>query len=77
MPINDDNQDRDLLFFLDIYRYGKGGMYDNRDIKVNPAMYIRWLIMQSQPNACRNVQFIFNNLNNKDINIIFCNECIH
>ncbi len=44
-------------------------MYDNRDIKVNPAMYIRWLIMQSQPNARRNVQFIFNNLNNKDINI--------
>ncbi len=55
---------------MDIYRYGKGGMYDNRDIKVNSAMYIRWLIMQSQPNARRNVQLIFNKLNNKEINIL-------
>jgi hypothetical protein len=66
-PFGDDYIDKDHLCFVDIYPYGKGGMYDYRDIRIKPAMYIRWLIMQSQPHARRNVQFIFNTINIKDI----------
>ena len=45
-------------------------MYDEREIKISPAMYVRWLIKQSNPNLRRNVQFIFNSINNKDIKAV-------
>ena len=44
-------------------------MYDSR-IKVQPAMYLRWLLHNNNPAPRRNIQYLFNALNNKDIRAI-------
>ncbi len=66
-PIPDNSQNRDLLCFVDTYPYGRGGMYDDRVIKIKPAMYLRWILNHENPNPRRNVQFLFSLFNNKDI----------
>jgi len=66
-PIKDRNKDLDHLCFVDIFPTGKGGMYDDRPIEVKPAMYMRWIIMNKNPVARRNIQYIFHLLHNKDI----------
>jgi hypothetical protein len=45
-------------------------MYDLREINIKPAMYLRWLLKQSNPGPRRNVQYIFSSINNKDIKAV-------
>ncbi len=66
-PIQDKDRDMDHLCFVDIFSKGTGGMYDERTFEVKPAMYARWIIMNKNPVARRNIQYLFHLLHNKDI----------
>ena len=69
IPLKDQDVNKDHLCFVELFPFGKGGMYDKR-IKVQPAMYLRWLLHNANPRPRRNIQFLFNALNNKDIRAI-------
>ncbi len=43
-PIKDRDINMDHLCFADIFPKGRHGVYDSRQIKIQPAMYIRWII---------------------------------
>lgn len=66
-PIQDKDRDMDHLCFVDIFPKGTGGMYDERTFRVKPAMFARWIIMNKNPVARRNIQYLFHLLHNKDI----------
>lgn len=70
LPINDKDINLDHLCFIDIYPTGTGGLYDIRQFKINPAMYIKWILNQANPNPRRNIQYLFSTINNKDIRSI-------
>jgi len=67
-PMKDRDNEIDHLCFIDLFPYGRGGMYDSRPIeRIKPAMYLRWVLHQANPYARRNFQYIFSAINNKDI----------
>lgn len=69
-PLTDRDKNLDHLCFVDIFPYGRGGMYDDRTSRVQPAMYIKWLLRNSNPIARRNIQFLFSAIHNKDVRAI-------
>lgn len=69
-PITDREKNMDHTCFVRLFPTGKGGMYDDRPIKVKPAMYIRWIINQANPSARRNIQYLFSAVHNKDIRAV-------
>jgi len=69
-PIKDRDINMDHLCFVDIFPKGRHGMYDSRQIKIQPAMYIRWIINQNNPCARRNIQYLFSAVHNKDVRAI-------
>jgi len=69
-PIKDRDLNMDHLCFVDIFPKGRYGMYYDRPNKVHPAMYLRWIINQANPNARRNIQYLFSAVHNKDVRSI-------
>ena len=63
-PLTNRDKDLDHLCFHQLFPYGRGGMYDDRPQKVQPAMYARWILRQYNPVARRNAQYIFSLLHN-------------
>ena len=71
IPITDRETNMDHLCFVDIFPKGRGGMYDMRPSTViQPAMYLRWILHQSNASARRNTQYLFSAVNNKDVRAI-------
>ena len=66
-PLNATDKNIDIYCFPDIFPYGRAGMYENRPVRISPAMFARIQLMNQNPNARRNIQYIFSLLNNKDI----------
>ena len=66
-PMNDRDPKMDHLCFVELYPLGTGGMYDSRNIRIKPAMYIRWMLMHSNPSPRRNIQYLFSAVQNQDI----------
>lgn len=66
-PIYSNDVNLDHLCFPDIYPKGRGGMRDERQIEIKPAMYLRWAILNKNPVVRRNQQFIFSAFHNKDV----------
>ncbi len=69
-PLKDRDINMDHLCFVDVFPKGRHGMYDSRSIKIQPAMYIRWIINQNNPCARRNIQYLFSAVHNKDVRAI-------
>ena len=70
-PFNEKNKDLDHLCFVEIYRTGRGGMYDHRPYSIiKPAMYLRWAIWNENPIIRHNTQYLFSALHNKDLRAI-------
>lgn len=70
-PLQDRDINMDHLCFVDIFAYGKCGMYDSRPFSIiKPAMYIRWILNQSRPYARRNLQYLFSAIHNKEIRAV-------
>ncbi|CAF1039401.1 unnamed protein product, partial [Brachionus calyciflorus] len=70
IPFKDKEKQRDTKCFPVIFSRGIGGMYDDRKIKIHPAMYCRWILKQKIPIARRDIQYTFSLSNIKDVNSI-------
>jgi hypothetical protein len=66
-PLDFNNVNLDHWCFPELFPYGRGGMFDTRNVPIKPAMYYRWILMNKNPLARRNQQYVFSALNNKDI----------
>jgi hypothetical protein len=56
--------------FPELFPYGTGGMYDDRESKVNPAMYVRHGMWNASSDLRRNQQYLFSAIHNKDVRAI-------
>jgi len=68
VPFTDRDKFKDMLCFVDLFPKGRGGMYQDRPLgKVQPAMFLRWQLMNENPSVRRNIQYLLSCLHNKDI----------
>jgi hypothetical protein len=66
--LNDKDNNREILCFPNIYPFGIGGIYLNREIEISYAMYMRWILKQKNSSARKDIQYLFHLFHNK-INI--------
>lgn len=66
-PLSNNDVHLDHLCFPELFPRGVGGMFDERQYEVKPAMYLRHILMNRNPIARRNQQYVFSALHNKDV----------